>query len=305
MTELERTPRPKPWKIIALALVATPLLVIDRPAGADQELARGLWNLGYVAFFALAVLALRRQLDMRNWPHWLAISIAVFVISVVVEFLQYGAGRERGWEDIERNLIGAWFAMFWLIPGNAQVWTGRIIATGLVLAQLSVVGQLALTDFRVSQRLPILSSLENPYELSWWDGPIERSTEQTRLGQFSLKVLYDDSGYSSATLHTLPSDWRGYTNLRIEVYNPQLVPVSLNLRIQDQAHQQRGLGFSDRYTLPFIAEHGWNTVEVALDEVLNAPETRQMQMARIAQLEVFTTNLSEPAVIYLDHLRLR
>lgn len=305
MTELPPPTRPKVWKIIALVLLAAPLLIIDRPSGVDQELARAFWNLGYICFFALAVVALRHQLDMRNWPHWLAISIAVFVISVVVEFLQYGAGRERGWEDIERNLIGAWLAMFWLVPGSAQVWTGRLIATGLFLAQLSVVAQLALTEHRLSQRLPILSSLEQPYELQWWDGQVERSTEHTRLGQYSLKVHYSDGGYSSATLHTLPSDWRGYQNLRFEVYNPQLTPVTLNLRIQDLDHRQRGLGFSDRYNLSFVAEHGWNTVEIELKDVEEAPESRNMQMDRIAQLEVFTTNLSQPKVIYLDHFRLR
>ncbi|MCH8530754.1 MAG: hypothetical protein LAT65_07875 [Saccharospirillum sp.] len=305
MTELARKPKPKLWKIVVLALLAIPLLVIDRPTGADQELARGLWNLGHICFFALAVLALKRQLDMRNWPHWLAISIAVFVISVIVEFLQYGAGRERGWEDIERNLIGAWLAMFWLIPGSAQVWTGRLIATGLFLAQVSVVGQLALTEHRLSQSLPILSSLEKPYELQWWDGQVERSTEHTRLGQYSLRVHYSDSGYSTAVLHTLPSDWTGYQNLRFEVHNPQLTPVSLNLRIQDLEYQQRGARFNDRFNLAFVAEHGWNTIEVSLSDVLEAPETRHMQMNRIAQLEVFTTNLPQPKVIYLDHFRLR
>lgn len=305
MTELVSTPKLKLWKIVALVLLALPLLVIDRPLDPDQELARGLWNLGHICFFALAVVALKRQLDMRNWPHWLAISIAVFVISVIVEFLQYGAGRVRGWEDIERNLIGAWLAMFWLIPGSAQVWTGRLIATSLFLAQVSVVGQIALTEHRLSQSLPILSSLEKPYELQWWDGQVERSTEHTRLGQYSLRVQYTDSSYSSAMLHTLPSDWTGYKNLRFEVYNPQLTPVSLNLRIQDYDYQQRGSRFNDRYNLAFIAEHGWNTLEIELADVRESPESRQMQMNRIAQLEVFTTNLSQPKVIYLDHFRLR
>lgn len=288
-----------------LVLIAIPLLVIDRPTGADQELARGLWNLGHICFFALAIIALKRQLDMRNWPHWLAISIAVFVISVILEFLQYGAGRERGWEDIERNLIGAWLAIFWLIPGSAQVWTGRVVATGLFLAQVSVVAQVALTDYRLNQRLPILTSLEKPYERQWWEGQVERSSEHTRLGQYSLKVLFSDSDYASAILHTLPGDWTGYQSLRFEVYNPQLTPVSLNLRIQDLNHQQRGLRFNDRFNLAFTVEHGWNTLEIDLKDVLEAPETRQMQMDKIARLEVFTTSLSQPKVIYLDHFRLR
>lgn len=290
----------KRWTLPALLLLSLPFFFVEDPKGDADQLIPAMWNLGHIFYFFFAIIALRRHLDMRDWPHWLTISIAVFLISIIIEYLQYGVGREQGWHEIELNLIGAWLAIFWLNPGGPQVWTGRVIATGLVIHQITLAAQAGLTDYRIAERMPLITGLEMPYEAGWWQGPVSRTDDIAWSGDYSLRVDFTTDSHSSANLTTLPRDWTGYDRLRFHVYNPYLTPLNLTLRITDRLNENQPLLYSDRFHLSFTAENGWNEVIVDLDDVRQAPSDRMLDLARIGRLEVFTTNLREPKTVFFD-----
>ena len=290
----------KKWMLPTLLFVSLPFFFVEDPSGDTDQLVPALWNLGHILYFCLAIVALRRHLDMRDWPHWLTISIAVFLISIIIEYLQYEVGREQGWHEIELNLIGAWLGIFWLNPGGPQVWTGRVIATGLVIHQITIVTQAGLTDYRIKERMPLITGLEMPYEAGWWQGPVSRTDDVSLSGQYSLRVDFSTDSHSGARLETLPRDWTGYDRLRFHVYNPYLTPMNLTLRIIDRLNESQPLLYSDRYHFSFTAENGWNEVIVDLEDVKNAPSDRMLNLGKIAQLEVFTTNLREPRTVFFD-----
>lgn len=288
------------WTLPTLLLVSLPFFFVEDPTGDQDQLLPALWNLGHITYFFLGVIALRRHLDLRDWPHWLTVSIAVFLISIIIEYLQYGVGRDQGWEEIELNLMGAWLAIFWLIPGGPQVWTGRVIATGLVIHQITLATQAGLTDYRLRERMPLITGLEMPYETAWWQGPVSRTDDVSWSGDYSLRVDFSTDSHSGALLQTLPRKWTDYERLRFHVYNPYLTPMNLTLRIGDWLNRSQPLLYSDRYHLSFTVENGWNQVIVDLDKVASAPLDRTMDMSRITMLEVFATNLREPRTVFLD-----
>lgn len=304
---MTRTPLPtllKRWFLPALLVACIPFFFHSTGLGIDSELERTLLNFGHIVFFALAIIALRNKLDMRTWPHWLAISIAVFLVSIIIEYAQHNTGRTRSWEDVERNLIGAWLALFWLNPPSAQIWTGRLIATGLFVSQLVMVSQASLTEYRLQNTLPMLSDFENDYELDWWQGDVSLTEERAWHGDHSMVIRLSTRTYSGARMTRLPNDWTGFTTLHFEVFNPSLLPMPLTLRINDKAHEQ-SLLYQDRFNNTFIVEYGWNLIEFSLDDVRNAPSGRNMDMSNISHLELFAFELDRPREITVDYLRLR
>lgn len=294
----------KRWFLPALLVACIPFFFYSAGLGLDSELERTLLNFGHIVFFALAIFTLRNNLDMRTWPHWLAISIAVFLVSIIVEYIQHNTGRTRSWEDVERNLIGAWLAMFWLNPPSAQVWTGRLIATGLFVSQLVMVSQASMTEYRLHNTLPVLSDFENDYEINWWRGDVTRTDARAWHGHQSMVVRLTTQTYSGARMTRMPNDWSGYSSLNFAVYNPSLLPMPLTLRINDKAHEQ-SLLYQDRFNSTFIIEYGWNLIEFSLEDVRNAPSGRDMDMTNISHLELFAFELDRPREITVDYLRLK
>ncbi len=292
------------WGLTALLLLGLPFLFMEGPLSRDIALDRALWDLGHIVYFAIAIVALRNRLDMRTWPHWLAISLAVFILSIMLEYLGYDVGHQQDWSDIERNLIGAWLGIFWLNQAGPQVWTGRVIATGLFAHQVSLVIVAALTLYRVSAQLPMLGNFEHDYQLDWWQGPVSLSQGKAWEGKRSLAIDLEPEDYQGAQLNTLPADWRDYQRLTMSIYNPHLTPLTLTVRINDRDSLDSNVPFGQRFSESFVIEFGWNLVQVPLRGQTDASQQPLLDLANVAQLEIFAVDLKRPRRILLDQLRL-
>ena len=75
-------------------------------------------------------------------------------------------------------------------------------------------------------------------------------------------------------------------------------------RIHDQQHEQSDYLYSDRFQQSTRLKSGWNHMTINLIDVIRAPKTRLMDIASIANIHFFASNLKQPRVIYLDNLRL-
>lgn len=292
------------WGLTALLLLGLPLLFMEGPLSRDQALDRALWDLGHIIYFALAIVALRNRLDMRTWPHWLAISLAVFIISIMLEYLRYDIGHQQDWSDIERNLIGAWLGIFWLNKATPQIWTGRLIASGLFAHQLSLVILAALTLYRLDAQLPRLGGFETNYELRWWQGPVSLSEERAWQGRRSLAVELVPDDFQGARMITPPKDWSAYERLSMAVYNPELTPLTLTLRIDDRNSLDSNVAYGQRFNESFTVEFGWNLVQIPLQPPQAPKSERQLDLSNIARLELFAVGLEQPHRIHLDQMRL-
>ncbi|MDQ2075856.1 hypothetical protein [Marinimicrobium sp. ABcell2] len=291
------------WLLLPL-LVAFPLFFIGGPEWVAPRFYRELWSQGHMVFFAVLSLWLASVVSMHSPRRWLILSVAVLVVGVIIEGIQSQIGRTASWEDVVRNLIGTWLGLFWSLPADRRVWVGRLLASVLLLWQLSGLASHAVTHYHRIQQFPVLSNFESGHDVKAWSGQVERVTDPVREGSYSLAVHLSTKRFSGIGSYTLHRDWRGYDELVFDLYNPGDETLPINLRINDRQHEKDRPRYADRYNRRLDVQPGWNEYRISLEDVRSAPESRDMNMAEIQQFQLFVHNLEQPRTVYLDHLRL-
>jgi hypothetical protein len=71
--------------------------------------------------------------------------------------------------------------------------------------------------------------------------------------------------------------------------------------MHDKRHNNQ---YNDRFNKSFYFEHGWNEISIELEEVINAPVDRQMDITDMKNFALFAIKLKEKKTIYFDYLRL-
>jgi hypothetical protein len=95
-------------------------------------------------------------------------------------------------------------------------------------------------------------------------------------------------------------DWRAFGLIAIDLTNAGPADASLVLRIHDAAHDW---SHEDRFNLPLIIpSRTRTTVRVVLPVVEEAPASRRMDMARIANVMVFGQPPAAPGALYVSRI---
>ncbi len=123
-------------------------------------------------------------------------------------------------------------------------------------------------------------------------------------GSASLKMPLTTDKYSGASLAHFPSDWRNYKYLHMSIFNTSQEPLKVTVRIHDDQHITNGQSYWDRFNRRFTLSHGWNDINVAIEEIRNAPRNRIMDLQAVKDVTIFASRLRTPKVIYIDDVRL-
>jgi len=302
-----------------LLLVATAaltgLLFSSGPGAGVPRSVGHLWNLGHVALFGLGTLLVLRARNgarpVAPWRHAARILAAAAVLGIASELLQAPFHRSPELADLARDLLGTCLALafgpprHWAFgrPALRAVRAAVLLALTGALAPLVTAG---IDEFAAGRQFPVLGDFESRLELGRWAGSAGRSlsSEVSQSGQQSLRVGLGTEHYSGIALRYFPGDWGGYRFLRFAIYNPDPTPLALTCRVHDAHHRERGQTYADRFHRRIELRPGWNNVVIPLADVLDAPRGREMDLARIEGLGLFSVALPEPRVFYLDALRL-
>ena len=92
--------------------------------------------------------------------------------------------------------------------------------------------------------------------------------------------------------------------MKFSIFNPGPDSLRIVSRIHDIHHHLNDQEFSDRYNKSFIIYQGWNDISIFLEDILNAPDTRLMDMQNIKGFGLFTIELPQPRVIFIDKVEL-
>lgn len=303
--------RIKSRSLLYLSLLGLfPLFFLGGPDWASGPLLKSVWNLGHILFFALLVLAIRPWRRWSGWRLWLGMTVAVAGLGIGIEALQAGLGRQANWHDALRNLIGAWLVLAWRTTGSSPptarfpAWSARAVISLLLVSELVTTGVVAARQFQVARQLPLIYDFNHPDPLTYWSGDLQVSQRHTQGADYSLKLSLHTERYSGASLDNLPQDWRGYRWLILTLHNPQDTTLAMTLRINDLQHDRGDNAYDDRFNTRLRLEPGLNTVHVDLHSVATAPRDRNMDMANIRRLVLFTSALDQPATLYLAAARL-
>ncbi len=88
-------------------------------------------------------------------------------------------------------------------------------------------------------------------------------------GDFSLKVFLTAADYSGVLLKYFSHDWAQFSRLHFSIFNTSLEPLLIHCRTHDLPHLENN--YSDRFITRFTLNHGWNNIEISLEDVANAP----------------------------------
>jgi len=261
-------------------------------------------------FGAIAVLfffSLRLD-DTLRLRRILMAAVAAIAWAGAVEVIQPYTGRSESTIDFRNGAIG-------ILLASLALWTPRrrpIIAVAAigacVYAAWPAWGELHGILWR-HVHFPVLGEFESDAELHLWVAPetpegqlantqIERTTEFASSGAHSLRVTGTGTGYPGVRFLAGDQDWRRYTMLGFDLYNPG-APFELGLRIDDADSTSRG----DRYSASLPLTNGWNRIELPLATIAKAPANRSLRLEAVRRV-VFFMDGKEARTFYLDHVRL-
>lgn len=241
--------------------------------------------------------------------------IVVLLLSLVlgslIEWSQAAFDRTFSLKDMAMDVIGSLAAVAFLSPTRIVPSRNLLRITQIIICFLVLLLTYPLVIVLVDQvvarmQFPVLSNFETPFEINRWGGSalIAIDENTVREGKASLKVQLTPARYSGTSLNHFPANWHGHDYLHISIFNPSLEPLKVTLRINDKEHFSNGQFYSDRFNRQFILSSGWNNIDIAIDDIRNAPKNRAMNIRAIGNLGIFTVNLKTPKLIYIDDVRL-
>ncbi len=299
--------RKKHLLLIAVTLIF-PFFFIGGPSDTSLRVFPAIWNLGHIGFFGLVTALLLdwapKLRPGRGTQNLFILSALVLAAGTIIEILQFGTSREPDLHDIWRNLIGSWLAWAWYMKPSLARLRAIIVLSFLLALEFLLIGIKSWVYCRIQNQIPLVSELEYWRDVRQWSGKVALTQEIASEGKASMRVEIDSVEYSGATLHHLPCDWRGYKWLKFELFNPGPGPLAINLRINDKEHEHGEELYKDRFNTRLEAKPGWNHFEIELDQVRKSPHGREMDMAGVYKVIIFTTRLPVPRVMYLDYFRL-
>ncbi|MEX0604789.1 MAG: succinyl-CoA synthetase subunit beta [Marinobacter sp.] len=299
--------------VLGLALcVLFPLFFIGGPDWASSPLHRSVWNLGHLIFFGLAVLTWQVVFGVGGWRQWLGLSAAILLTGAVIELVQNGLGRDLDWQDVLRNMIGAWLVMVWRRPTQgrgrwpptAALWPLRVVVTTLLVFQVVPVAEVGFQRYQMARQLPVVFDINQPQPTHYWSGDVARMPAFGGNSGQSLEVRLGTGKYSGAFLNNMPRDWRGYQQLVFELHNPDTAPIEMTLRVNDTVHDRSDNAFDDRFNIRLLVDPGRNIYRIELSAIESAPADRLMDMANLSRLGLFVSDLPAAQSVFLSELRL-
>ncbi len=290
-------------------LIVVPVLFVGGPDLSSSLFFQNIWNFGHITFFAVLLLLIQLFKPILGWKQWLWVTLIAAAVGMVIEVVQHFIGRNFSIADVMHNLYGVWLGLFFGQKSSRLVWSLRVISLLLIAPSAWFIMDSGISHMAMCAQFPQLNSFETRHEVeilraSNSEVNINPTDELHTDGSRSAHIRLGTRPYSGVSMVAGWGDWGLYTELRMDVYNPQSEPLALVVKISDYEHDRRGYRFDDRVNRRVTVGSGWNELRIAVDDIRRAPNGRLMQMDDIGNMVIFSARLSESREFYLDHIRL-
>ena len=302
---------------VLLSMVAVILAILLFFGKGQQDLRsfQEIWDSGHIfAFWLWSHLLLTRWPALSRRPFWLQAIICMAVglaAGFAIEAVQGSIGRTLSYSDIRKNMVGC--AMAISISAPARKALARATRAGLqlvVIIALIVVmlpmSRAIVDDVIAWRQFPVLCSFETPFENERWVGKAEFAIDHNikRHGNASLKIIPKETRRTRATLFSLGRNWDAYQVLEFDVYNPMPSQIRLMLGVHDEIYYRDGWKGEDRFLRSFKLAHGWNHMQIPLEDIRAAPKDHSMMMSNIREITFWAWQHERSSVIYIDEIKL-
>jgi hypothetical protein len=302
------------WSYGVPLAIGSVLLFLGGPDYYSSRSFTHFWDIGHIIYFALLAGLLSRWrivAKMSLAGQWTIILAITLLLGVSIEFMQHGTARTPDIGDVLRDLTGSLIVLVFsssrpvLRPLSLRL-SLRVAVLLLLLFQLWPLTKSLIDEAIARHQFPLLSGFETPFEIDRWTGDASLAIATMPLIADSrlLKLSLTTDQYSGAALKYFNGDWTSASRLKFSLYNPDEDPLKITCRIHDLQHADGHEEYEDRFNRNYTLMHGWNHIDIDLDEVKISPAHRSMDMSRIREIRLFVISLPAPRIIYLDNVRL-
>lgn len=233
------------------------------------------------------------------------------MLSVLIESIQTQFNRTFDWRDITHNIYGSLLTIFYYYQKRYKKRSlaygfslgGIILLVILILIPLYQALKVALYN---QQHFPVLLSFSSETEIKKWKGNnivLINNTIDTSTYYLKATMLAKDR-YNPITLKYFSSNWSGFQNIRIEIELDETLPIKICVRITDEKHDLSTQEYKDRYQRCFNFIDKINTINIPLDDIINAPEKRKISLDNMSEITIYSTHLLSDRIIYINKITL-
>jgi len=269
---------------------------------------------GIFSFLALRYLRTSGSSSRAPGSTYLLVAGLCGAIGIATEFAQSLTGRGFSDLDLVRDAAGVILGtgLYALID---QTKTGARLVSGAGLRR-TLIGLLCCV---LLAALYPLASLSRHYILRNNDFPVimdpyaQWATTFVGTNKASLTLAPKNCSTGLAGLSLQPTaypgisllepypDWRGYRYLTFTLESRQPETLSMTLRINDTAHNDE---YDDRYNQVLTIPPGSHTHRIPLEEVINGPRNRKLDIGDICGLQLFSPDLTRPQQVCVSAMKL-
>ncbi|MBL4711821.1 MAG: hypothetical protein JKX75_04880, partial [Gammaproteobacteria bacterium] len=199
--------------------------------------------------------------------------------------------------DLVRNfygvLAGLFFVAFLDIKNQPQLYRRKalFVLFSIVFFMIGVTPLLKLSWHYIERHnaFPVVVGFDRNWSSSF---------VQFKQSEIVVTPTFDKNNYTFHQVRFYPGkypgfsivepepDWSSYRSLRFSIYSKKA--YQLTLRIHDDAHN---LEYVDRFNKKLYIRSGFSEFIILLDEVRLGPESRELDLAHIAGLALFSSDL--------------
>ncbi len=279
--------------IAAVALLSSSLLVY-RPQYASLWW-QSLFEWLHVPIFGLIAITLL-ALTPRTWPRWQRFGAALvgsLALALLTEAAQIPMARSASVKDLVSDMAGA---ISFLLA--AAAFRSRLVLAIPALAAAGAIVYWSASPFiAMSQAFrdrnagfPVLfagDALATPDLVIRKNMRMETGWDQ-EIGRLYTRAVWPPGVVPSIQFIELYPDWSGFDSLVLYVEVETAFPVTVTVRVHDEAHRRGRQSHNDRYNRRITLDPGFNAVRIPVGEIEDAPRGRRMNMRQIEALVVFS-----------------
>lgn len=297
--------------MIGVVLSLVPLITFSR--SESSLLYRSVQDVGHLPLFAwvttLLLVVLYRLSGTRIGvqAQYLAALVLALGLGLTTEWIQMIGPRDADAWDLFRNVLGAVCAVAWW-----PTFDRRFDGTQLRVRRNRFLLRAAVTLVFLVTAVPLAPIVES-YVDRWRRMPVLFDFGHDNQAQFMnarralweftpaptdwpgeapdqvVRVSFSHFVGSALVLMEPYPDWSGHDAFYFDIFHPGAGTLEFGLRIDDKHFSRR---WSDRFGRHVFLEPGYNRVTIPLDDVLNGPFDRQLDLERMARIVLYPV---EPA----------
>ena len=313
--------------LILLVLFGFAVLIASViPNVGGSVLRDNIQNSGHVVVFAIVAIVafgFGRSWGLSYFNNYCQAALVGLICGVGIEAVQYPlAERDASLGDIGRDAIGVAAGLL-VVAGlvsfrqaTRRSWLWRVPALLVAIGLISF-GVFPVFDCLSAQRMrdvtaPVLMGTETLWwerylssnAADWWldDAPVDWPGNGD--GKVCHVAFHPDDNYPGIHLRELWGNWSSADSFSFDIYSQMPETVELEVRINDQQHDQAGDDYYDRFNSVQRIRPGFQSISIPISEIRAAPKTRNMDMANIRGLFFFLPHPKFETHLQFDNIRL-